>query len=217
MIDVRKYQTVLDEETFLAVVDLIHRDCSQRDRGEDRLSDEDVLVEFLGTIAELSYMQGLVMMRSAKPCGVDVNMEDQIYESFQATSNRYEMARHYLYSTYQIELHPLFIMIFIRGLFDSRSALPYDTTMAKAFSRFIEVRENEIKQAFETNEVVSPDDIDPNANIDPDTFKNFFELFKELKEFHRNRNDYESDEARSMHDELMKLYYTIRDHKEEQS
>ncbi|MDE6039950.1 MAG: hypothetical protein K2F99_00085, partial [Muribaculaceae bacterium] len=54
---------------------------------------------------------------------------------------------------------------------------------------------------------VNPDDVAPAMN--PEVLGQFFTAFRDLKSFHRDREAYDTDEEKSMHDELMQLYYSI--------
>lgn len=194
-----KQMGVLTKEQFLFEIDTIYQDLANSDA-----PDEEREEKLLATVAGFSLLQGMEM--TFDPSG---DRSDVMYEGFQAGSTRWEYARQYLYGTYSVEIHPVYYYLMIRGIYNQWSSLPFDVAMQNAFKKLMTVRQKEMEDLMCNHEAVNPDDVDTSILDDPETMKKFFENFKDLKEFHRDRNLYIDDEQRAKHDELMKIYHAM--------
>ena len=200
-LDVTKIKYHMDLPQFQQILKEIYENYTTGD-----WESEDLRKEYLlGDLFQFTYLQGVYLAADTREPGTDA--VDVVYSAIINGRDSWDMALAFYKENMHLEINPAFYMLGVRELFNGDSKADYDVALSKAFDRVINEAMDTLKKAIEVHEEVKPEDVPD--DIDEEAFVRFFEAFKDIKSFRRDRNAYDTDEQKVLHDELMSIYYSI--------
>ena len=114
----------------------------------------------------------------------------------------------YLKDTAEIEVHPLAMLQILMANYLDQKETPVTKVMKTAIYHQVETMYKDIPNEFEAVEVPNIPEI-LECNDAEKLIKDFFQLLSDIGTFHRDRDVYENDDQRKLHDRIIATYHRL--------
>ena len=205
----------MSDEEFLAAME---DELVLLDRVKEHEGEEQAMLWLIMEISTLCIQQAYCHLGQTAPT-MDQDGAQEAFESYTekiltAAQNYWVRASAYLKGTNGIELHPLGLLASLHYVFsdtgesDDKEASTRQIVM-KFSAKILNELDTELRRDLQGETIVPVPEIDNFSGDPKELIPAYFFYMMKLGTFHRNRDSYETEEQKVMHDKLLAIHRRI--------
>jgi len=198
---------LLNESEFLLAVEEIVSIAVSENAEE---SDQGIAIMF--HLGVLCYIQGVQLAvenlkRDGKINDANISRVQRQLLAVLCAQTRWEFAETYCKNMLKLELNPLGLLVVLKHI-SSENTGDTDAELAEAVDQAATIIEDKAKG--ELASVSTPPQVpDIGINLNSDLIPEFFKLLEKIGTFYMDRDKYETDEQKELHDRIVAIYQKI--------
>lgn len=168
----------------------------------------------LAHAAQLCYNQGVatVIDRHTKAGDSISDMESDIYDALHAGQCAWEMVSKYYKDMLSIELHPLGMMTVLLVSINNSAGDESEEfrLLSRVIKQYLEDVEKKEKEELKNVDVKPVPEVENSDKSDSELMIEYFKLMEEIGTFYHDRDRYDTEEKRELHDRIVAIFNKIR-------